>query len=292
MSPPADSNVTVLVFGCGYLGRRIAAAWQSCGRRVAALTRGRAAELSVAGIEPILGDVLDPASLSHLPEASAVLYAIGFDRTAGHSMRDVYVNGLANALHAVRCTGPFLFVSSTSVYGHTTGEWVTEASPTDPLEPSGRVVLEAEQTVRRLRPDAIILRFAGIYGPDRVLRRQALLNGEPLIGDADKWLNLIHVDDGVSAVLAAQEHGRPGEVYQIADGEPVRRRDFYTLSAELLEAPPAAFQSAVTPTVVANRRVSNAKAKAELGFAPQYPSYREGLRASLGLVPSPLVGEG
>ncbi|QEL15764.1 SDR family oxidoreductase [Limnoglobus roseus] len=286
MSSPAYSDVPYLVIGCGYLGRRVATAWRAAGRRVTALTRHRADELARDGFEPIVGDVLDPASLSRLPPAGAILYAVGFDRESGRSMREVYVEGLANALQAVRCNGPFLFVSSTSVYGHTRGEWVTEDSPTEPLESSGRVVLEAEQTARRLRPDAIILRFAGIYGPNRVLRRQALIKGEPLIGDADKWLNLIHVDDGVSAVLAAEQHGRPGELYQIADDEPVRRRDFYTLSAQLLGSPPAAFQPSPTPAVEANRRVSNAKARAELEFAPRHPSYREGLRASLPIIPA------
>lgn len=279
MASPTYSDVPYLVIGCGYLGGRVAAAWRQAGHRVTALTRNRADTLAQQGIEPVVGDVLDPASLTQLPEAGAVLYAVGFDRAAGRAMRKVYVDGLANALHAIRCRGPFIFVSSTGVYGQTAGEWVTEASPTEPREASGQVVLEAERTLRRLRPDAIVLRFAGIYGPNRVLRRDALLRGEPLVGDAEKWLNLIHVDDGVSAVLAAAERGKPGETYLIADDEPVRRRDFYTLSAELLGAPPAAFQPPATPPAEPNRRVSNRKAREELGFAPRYASYREGLRA-------------
>jgi nucleoside-diphosphate-sugar epimerase len=270
-----------LILGCGYLGSRVARTWQSAGRRVAALTRGRGEELARFGVEPIMGDILDPDSLKQMPDASSVLYAVGFDRSSGHSMRDIYVEGLANALRAIRCSGPLLFVSSTSVYGQTDGEWVNEDSPTESLEASGQVVLEAERTLRELRPEAIVLRFAGIYGPDRILRRQALMNGEPLVGDAEKWLNLIHVEDGVAAVLAAESKGRAGETYLIADDDPVRRRDFYTRSAELLGAQPAAFHAAATNIVETNRRVSNAKAKRELGFVPRYPNYREGLAASI-----------
>jgi nucleoside-diphosphate-sugar epimerase len=270
-----------LILGCGYLGERVAKAWLVRGHRVAALTRNRSAALSETGIEPIAGDVLDPASLHELPEAAAVLYAIGFDRSAGKSMREVYVEGLRNALCAIRCTGPLLFVSSTSVYGQTDGEWMNEDSPTEPIEESGKIVLDAEKTVRELRPDAIVLRFAGIYGPDRILRRQALLNGEPLVGDSEKWLNLIHVDDGVAAVLAACEQGKPGETYLIADDEPVRRRDFYTLAAEVIGAPAARFQNPAQTNREANRRISNAKAKRDLGFAPRYPSFRYGLPACL-----------
>ncbi len=270
-----------LILGCGYLGSRVARAWLDRCHRVAALTRGRNDSIAKAGIEPIRGDVLDPASLRSLPEASTVFYAIGFDRTAGKSMREVYVNGLRNALRAIRCTGPFLFVSSTSVYGQTDGKWVNEDSQTEPIEESGKVVLDAERTLQEFRPDAIVLRFAGIYGPDRILRRQALLNGEPLVGDAEKWLNLIHVDDGVQAVLAAERNGKPGETYLVADGEPVRRRDFYTLAAEVVGAPTARFENAPQPIREANRRVSNEKARRQLGFAPRHPSYRTGLSACI-----------
>lgn len=274
-------NAPFLILGCGYLGSRVARAWLAAGRRVAALTRGRDEELARLGIEPIVGDVLDPDTLKQLPEASAVLYAIGFDRSTGRSMRDIYVKGLANAVRAIRCLGPFLFISSSSVYGQTDGSWVNEDSPTEPLETSGQVVLEAERTLRELRPDAIVLRFAGIYGPDRILRRQALLNGEPLVGDAEKWLNLIHVEDGASAILAAELRGQSGETYLIADNEPVRRRDFYTRSAELLGAPPAIFQITAVSVVETNRRISNERAKRELEFAPRYPCYRDGLRACI-----------
>lgn len=271
-----------LVIGCGYLGRRVADAWLARGRRVVALTRTRAVDLAAAGIEPVVGDVLDPASLTGLPDASTVLYAVGLDRSAGRSMRDVYVNGLANVLDALGRNRPFprlLYVSSTGIYGQTDGSVVTEDSPTDPIEESGKVVLAAETLLRARVPDAVVLRFAGIYGPGRVLRRQALLAGEPLVGDAEKWLNLIHVADGVSAVLAADERANSGGTYLIADGTPVRRREFYTHAAEVLGGPPARFTphppGAPLPPEP-NRRIDNGKARRELGFVPRFPSYREG----------------
>jgi nucleoside-diphosphate-sugar epimerase len=179
----------------------------------------------------------------------------------------------------------FLYVSSTSVYGQTDGSVVTESSPTDPVEESGRVVLEAEGVLRAAVPDAIVLRFAGIYGPDRVLRRQALLAGEPLVGDADKWLNLIHVEDGVRAVLAAEARGRPGATYLVADGTPVRRRDFYTRAAELLGAPPAAFDHRPAQGE-ANRRIDAGTLRTACGFEPEFKSYREGLVQSVGHTPN------
>lgn len=270
-----------LVVGCGYLGRRVAARWVAAGRRVAALTRRSADSLASLGIEPVIGDVLDPASLRSLPTASTVLYAVGMDRSAGKSMRDVYVGGLGNVLDALPPGGRFVYVSSTSVYAQTGGEWVTEDSATEPTEEAGRVVLETEQLLRSRRPDAIVLRFAGIYGPDRLLRRQPILKGEPLVGDPEKWLNLVHVEDGADAVLAAEEFGESGETYNVADDEPMTRRAFYTLLAELLNAPPAAFDPRPEPGA-ANRRVSNRAARERLKWAPRYPSYREGLPAAVG----------
>lgn len=279
MAPPPDDR-PALVIGCGYLGRRVAAAWRDRGRQVAALSRGRAGELAADGFEPVVGDVLDPASLAKLPEASTVLYAVGLDRTAGRPMRDVYVTGLANVLAALPQCGRFLYVSSTSVYGQTDGSVVTEESPTEPATESGRVVLDAERLLRERLPAAVVLRLAGICGPGRLLRRQALLQGrEPLAVDPDQFLNLIHVDDGVRAVLAAEERAKPGETYLVADGTPVRRGEFYAHLARLLGAPEPRYGPPEGRD--GNRRVSNRKAREELGFVPVYPSYVEGLAALL-----------
>jgi nucleoside-diphosphate-sugar epimerase len=273
MSPP-DVTRADLVVGCGYLGRRVAARWLAAGRRVAALTRGNAAGLAESGVEPITGDVLDPPSLSKLPAAATVLYAVGLDRSAGRSMREVYVAGLGHVLDTLPPCGRFVYVSSTSVYGQNDGVWVDENSPTEPTEENGKIVLDAERLLRSKLPGAIILRFAGIYGPGRY--RKQLLSGEPFAGDADRWVSLIHVDDGTEAVLAAEARGEPGQTYNICDDEPVTRRAFYTHLAELLHAPPARFDHRPEPGSP-NRRVSNARAKAALGWRPRFPSYREGL---------------
>ncbi len=269
-----------LIMGCGYLGRRVAARWIESGRSVAALTRNNADSLAARGVQPIRGDVLDPASLRQLPPARTVLYAVGMDRSANKTMHDVYVNGLGHLLDTIAKPERFIYISSTGVYGQDDGGEVDEHSLTEPREESGKVVLAAEQLLRAKSPDAMVLRFAGIYGPDRLLRKQPLLKGEPLVGDADKWLNLIHVDDGVAAVLAAEANAVPGETYLIADNEPVPRREFYTRLAELLQAPPAAFEHKPEPGAT-NRRVVNRNARVNLAWNPRYASFREGLPAAI-----------
>jgi len=280
-----------LVIGCGYLGRCVAARWQQQGHRVWATTRSsqRAEEWRTLGWQPVLCDVLDPASLRQLPRIATAVYCVAMDRTAGQSMRTVYVDGLRNVLDAwlerpeADRPSRLIYVSSTSVYGQTGGEEVDETSLAEPIEESGRVVLEAEQLLRQRWPLAVCLRFAGIYGPGRLIGAQMLRAGEAIKGDPEGWLNLIHRDDGVEAVLAAEEKGQAGDVYLISDDRPARRREFYARLAELLGTTPPRFETSADqpamPQMRANRRLCNRKAREGLNWKPRYPSFEEGLLA-------------
>jgi nucleoside-diphosphate-sugar epimerase len=274
------TDAPYLIIGCGYLGRRAAALWRAEGKRVLALTRGRADDLRAIGVEAIIGDILKPDTLAGLPRAAAVLCAVAPDRAAGATSREVYLDGLRNLLAALPTPDRFVYVGTTSVYGQTDGRVVDETSPTEPVEESGQIALSGEELLRSIVPDAIVLRFAGIYGPGRVIRRAAVERGEPIAADPEKWLNLIHVDDGARAVVAAAERGRPGETYLVADGSPVRRRDYYAFLAELLGAPPPRFTPPPRPDRT-DRRASNRMMREGLGVEPTYPDYRTGLRISL-----------
>jgi nucleoside-diphosphate-sugar epimerase len=273
-----------LIIGCGYLGQRVAALWRAHGRHVHATTR-RNDQAGLQGCDPVICDVLDRASVAHLPAADTVLYAVGFDRTSGASMRSVYVDGLANVLANLPPPARFIYISSSSVYGQTDGAWVDEDSATEPREESGRIVVAAEDVLRERTPTAVILRFSGIYGPGRLLRRKAIEAGDPIVGDVDKWLNLVHVDDGAAAVLAADANATPGRAYNICDDQPVRRRDFYAELARLLGAPPPRFVPppplAQLPHESANRRIRNARMKEELHVKLRYAGYLQGLAASV-----------
>ncbi len=271
-----------LIIGCGYLGRRVAALWRAQGHSVHALTRNRADELRALGIEPIVGDVRELIDLTALPPVETVLYAVAPDRQVGESPEDVWFTGLTY-LTSVMETWPrrprLIFISSTGVYGQTDGEEVDETAPTCPADESGRLLERVERSLlQQWWPEAVVLRFAGIYGPGRLLRRQSLRNGEPIPADPDGWLNLIHVADGAAAVVAADERGQLGGTYNVADGRPVRRRDFYARLAEVIGAPAPRFVPPTVPDRV-NRRVSNRRMLADLGVVLRYPSYEEGLQA-------------
>lgn len=289
-----------LIVGCGYLGRRVAAAWLKEGHEVTALTRSsaHAEELTRLGIRPVIGDVCDPTTLTELPAVETVLFAVGFDRTSGRSQHEVYVDGLRNVLHQVasRCER-FVYISSSSVYGQSAGEWVDESSPSDPVQLGGRCCLAAEALACEYfpatnrnsveRPSANVLRLSGIYGPGRLLSRiEGLRAGEPLSGRGEAWLNLIHVDDAVAAVLACEQRGQPGETYLITDDQPIRREEYYSQLARLVAAPPPVFaddQPAKRGSGGLNKRCSNKKARAELSLALAYPSITAGLPHALGL---------
>lgn len=288
-----------LIIGCGYIGRRVAQKWIERGDIVHALTRSaeNSRQLGELGVRSVIGDVTDAATLNALPAAETVLYAIGFDRASGKTMRDVYVNGLQNVLDCVGCrTRRFIYVSSTSVYGQQSGEWVDETSPCEPTADNGRICLEAENLVRcyfSKRNDemsvsdesnrgALILRLAGIYGPGRLIARlDSLKRGDPLPGNADAWLNLIHVDDAVASILAAADRGRAGDTYLVCDDEPPTRRAYYEQLAKLIgvSAPPmpAENSSSATSPVSLNKRCSNRKLRTELGVDLFFPTIRTGL---------------
>ena len=123
---------SILIFGCGYLGRRVATACAANGRRVFAVTRSQntAAEFRESGWQPVVADITKPDSLGDLPETDGVLFAVGFDRTAGIPIEDVYVTGLKNVLERLpRFSNErqrFIYISSTGVYGQTNGDWVDD----------------------------------------------------------------------------------------------------------------------------------------------------------------------
>jgi nucleoside-diphosphate-sugar epimerase len=279
-----------LIIGCGYLGRRVASRWLAQGHSVHALTRSKVEELQLLGIDAHRGDVREPLDLLRLPPADTVLYAVAPGRNESQSPRDVWQLGLAHTTLAMSewpKRPRFIFISSTSVYGQTQGEEVEEQSAAAPLEDSGQALVAAERLLLEdWWPDAIILRFAAIYGPGRLLRSQAIRAGEPILADPEKWLNLIHVEDGASAIQAAEERGQAGASYNISDGHPVRRREFYAQLAKELSAPPPRFVlptpgKPLPPHETANRRISNRRMREELKVLLLYPEYRSGLRASV-----------
>jgi len=286
--------VRTLIVGCGYLGARVGSMLVRRGDHVWGTVRssGRAARIASQGIDPVIADVLRPETLESLPAAERVLCCVGFDRAGRADMRTVYVEGLRNLLERLPALARRLvYASSTSVYGQSDGEWVDEDSPAEPIQESGRVCLEAERVARLWARAAVaslvVLRFSGLYGPDRVIRRALLQRGEPIPGDPARFLNLVHIDDAAQAAIAALDAARPDPLYLVSDDRPMERREYYALAARLLDAPPPRYEpsavgrAGVVPDT-ANRRIANRRMHNGLGVDLRYPDITAGLPAALG----------
>ncbi len=286
-------QITTLIVGCGYLGQRVGRILSDRGERVYGTTRKaeRTEELAASGIVAVVADVLDPDSLAAFPEADRVLYCVGFDRSAGVPIRTVYVDGLRHALgRLIDRAGKLVYVGSTGVYGQDDGGWVDEDSPAHPRTESGRACLEAETVVQGYKAEgelpSAVVRFSGLYGPGRIMRRESLLRGEPIVGDPTKYLNLIHIEDAAAAAVAALDRGKAGALYLASDDRPAPRSEFYALAAESLHAPPPRFEPPAPGSPAAgreesNKRVSNRRIRVELGLTLRYPDIRSGVPAAL-----------
>ncbi|WP_422929967.1 SDR family oxidoreductase [Singulisphaera sp. PoT] len=284
--------MTTLIVGCGYLGQVVGRRLIASGERVLGTVRSpeRAAQLAELGIEPQIADVLSAESLQAIPDAERIVYCVGFDRKAGASMRSVYVDGLRAFLDArVGRYERLVYASSTGVYGQSDGSWVTEDSPAEPTHESGQVCLDAEKLIRAQADashSAVVLRFAGLYGPGRIVRRAALCGGEPIAGDPEKFLNLVHIDDAAQAVVAALDAQQPEACYLVCDDRPVHRGEYYGLAASLLDAPPPRFETPAPGSPEArrdasNKRISNRRLRQGLGVDLIYPDITTGLADAL-----------
>lgn len=281
-----------LIVGCGYLGRRVALRWQAGGDEVHVVSRAadRAQRWAEQGFRSHVADVTQPSTLLDLPLADTVLIAVGYDRRAGMTMHEVYVQGLAHLLDALSpATGRLIYVSSTGVYGQTTGESVNEDSPCEPLREGGQASWQAEQRLvaHPLGQRAVRLRLAGLYGPERIPFLAALAAGEPIATPAESLLNLIHVEDAAEVVCWAAQQAPLPSLYVVADDHPVERREFYAEVARRIGASPPRLVApdASAPQAMraagGHKRVDARRLWNAIGAPPRYPSYREGLSASL-----------
>ncbi len=285
----------VLIVGCGYVGLPLGAELARRGHAVFGLRRTAdgAGELVAAGITSLVGDVTRPETLHLLPGPfDWVVNTVSSSKGGADVYRAVYVEGTRNLLTwlAGSPLRKFIYTSSTSVYAQNDRSEVTEASPAEPRSDTGRLLVETENLLLTAASErdfpAVVLRVAGIYGPERGHLFQQYLRGEArLAGDGSRLLNMIHRDDVVEAVITALERGEAGRIYNVADDEPVTQLDFFQWLAEQLHRPlpPAASaeENAARKRGVTNKRVANRRLREELKCALKFPSFREGYAAEM-----------
>lgn len=268
-----------LIVGCGYLGLALARELQRRGDTITAWVRSKesAAELAGEGFAQVIaGSVADDACWRGAGTFDAVVHGASSGGGGTEAYREVYLEG-ARQMNRHQPDARRIFVSSTSVYGQTQGELVDETAGTQPKAETSQILVEAEHEA--LTAGAIVLRAAGIYGPGRAALFEKFKRGEAVLEDGGtRWVNQVHRDDLVAAIILLLHGGSPGEIYNAADDEPVTLRDYYAWCAETLgkPMPPPGMRDPNRKRGVTNKRVSNKKLRA-LGWELKYPTFRQGL---------------
>jgi nucleoside-diphosphate-sugar epimerase len=288
--------VRVLIVGCGYVGLALGEILVRQGHEVFGLRRRADNEdLKRAGLIPLVGDLTRPEDLTRLPGPFEwVVNAAASNAGGEEAYRQTYLEGTRSLLRWLsgQPLKKFVYTSSTSVYGQTDGSLVKESSPTEPASGTGRILVETEQLLleahRAVSFPAVILRVAGIYGPGRGYWFQKFLRHEVKIASrGERVLNMIHRDDVAGAILAALENGKAGEVYNVADDEPVTHLAFFRWLSETLGQwmPPFAAPEEAEPAPgkrgFTQKKVSNRKLRMELGYQLKYPTFRQGYTAEI-----------
>jgi nucleoside-diphosphate-sugar epimerase len=284
----------VLVVGCGYVGLPLASEFVREGHHVVGIRRSAAgaAELRAAGIEPLIADISRPDFTRPTGRFDWVIFTAAPGRNGGpDGYRSVYLDGTRHLLSHLAAEPPakYIYTGSTSVYAQQDGSVVKESSPTEPECSNARILLETERLLMDAAKSgfpAVILRVAGIYGTNRSRRFEEFLRNEVKIpGQGLRYFNMIHRDDVVGAILAALRNGRPGEVYNVVDQEPVTEIHFYTWLAETLGkwVPPFGPEEsdADRRRAITNKKVSCRRLTMELGYRLKYPNFRQGYTAEI-----------
>ncbi|MDB6021328.1 MAG: NAD-dependent epimerase/dehydratase [Pedosphaera sp.] len=285
----------VLIVGCGYVGTALGAELARQGHEVFGVRRTAEgeAELAAAGIKLLVADVTKPEELAALPGPfDWVVNCVSSTRGGVEEYRAVYLQGTRNLIEWLSAAPPkkFVYTSSTSVYGQTDSSPVKETSSTDPASDTSRVLVETEkmllEAAQQKKFPAVVLRVAGIYGPERGhLFLQYLKNEAKIAGKGERLINMIHRDDLVGVIIAALKNGRPGEIYNAVDDEPVAQIHFFRWLSETLGKwmPPFATEeeSAERKRGLTNKKVQNRRLKMELGYQFKYPNFRKGYTAEI-----------
>jgi nucleoside-diphosphate-sugar epimerase len=268
-----------LIVGIGYIGLPLALLWQDAGDEIIAWVHSSAsADLIREYHFPrvITGSVASERLWEQLEPCDRIILCASSSRGGAEIYREVFLEG-ASMFHRYQTAARKIFVSSTSVYAQAEGEIVTEESEAAPATETGTILREAEEIA--LEAGAIVARSAGIYGPGRGVLWEKFRRGDAVIeGDGSRWLNQIYRDDLVSALSMLMESGEPGQIYNVADDEPVTLGEFYGWCAVYHRRPLPPFGPVKTGRKrgLTSKRVSNAKLRA-LGWRPIYPSFREGI---------------
>lgn len=270
------SELRLLVVGNGYLGSYLVEYLNThCDWRVVVASKN--------GISPCFeADLGSLQSIENLKQQLPfspdwIVHCASSSRGGPDAYENVFVKGTQH-LNQVFPGAIKLLTSSTSVYPQIDGKVVTEQSETDPDRQTGKYLRIAEEEI--LSANGLVLRLAGIYGPERSVHLKKMRAGTATIesGEVSRWLNQIHRDDAAQAIIHlinTYQSGK-GEVYNVCDDEPISQRDCYQQLATILAkpVPEESVPDLNRKRAWTHKQVSNQKLK-QTGWEPQFPSFIE-----------------
>jgi nucleoside-diphosphate-sugar epimerase len=277
-----------IVGATGVLGRQVAPRLIERRHEVLAIVR-RADEverLRGLGYDAVLGDILDADSLVRgLAGCEAALHlATAIPRAAtpnpDWSLNDrIRREGTKTLLGACRKLGIDRYVQQSIAHLVADGSTslLDESAPAQP-DPLAASAADMERLVRDAGLRWTILRGGAFYGPhtgrDEVWRSEARAGRLRMPGDGKGYISLANVTDMADAIVLATEIAPTREVLAIVDDEPVTYTELFTYLAHLEEGPQPQPNGPASPWP--SFRVSNARARAVLGWQPRLPTYRSG----------------
>lgn len=266
------SNPPYVILGAGYTGSRVAALLERQGRCV---VRFRVHEDSESRPFDALDNSTHGALASAIEQGARVLYSLPVLRTPEgyQATASITVPLLAGAARVV-------YLSTTGVYGDV--HIVDETTPPAPRHDREELRLEEERTLAAGPWSTLILRPAAIYGPGRGVHESMRAGKYRLPGDGSNFISRIHVDDLAAHCAAALDSTLTGS-FPVADDHPCPAREIAAFCSNLLGVPMPEFTEILPgdDTRRSNRRVDGHAIRAALGLALRYPSYRQGIVASL-----------
>ena len=282
------ASPSLLVFGGGWLGRAAGLEAVRRGGRAVLTSRdaGRRSALSAEGLGAV-----DPDDATALAEAVAAATAILIcappvaDGCPG-------LKALSPALSASAVWPDWIgYVSSTAVYGDRAGGWAFEDSELNAASLEGARRVRAERdwldAGQGMGLTVQLFRLPALYGPGRSPLDRLRDGTARLVRKPGQVFNRVHVEDVVSGLFASMARPRPGAAYILCDDEPAPADVVMEGAARGLGLPMPPEIDLDDPSVsdamrrfyLDSKRLSNARAKAELGWRPRYPTWREGLES-------------
>ncbi len=296
----------------GAIGQQLLPQLAARGHQVTATTRSPAklGLLRGLGADPVVLDGLDATAVGEAvarAEPEIVVHQMSslagaaslrrFDRTFALTNR-LRTEGTDHLLAAAAAAGARRFIAQ-SYTGWTNarsgGPVKDEDDPLDPAPPAAqRESLAAIRHLERVVPAAaamqgIVLRYGFFYGPGASAEVIAMLRKRrfPVVGDGAGIWSFLHIQDAAAATVAALDRGAPG-VYNVVDDDPASVAEWLPFLAQAVGAKPpyhvptwlgrlAAGEVGVS-MMTQIRGSSNAKAKRQLGWQPEWPSWRQGFR--------------